>query len=440
MRKALTTYAEYKDSGLAWLGRIPSDWSIIRNKEIFKERGSVSNTGKETLLTISHITGVTPRSEKTVNMFMAETMVGYKICHEGDLIINTMWAWMGALGTSNELGICSPSYNVYMPQKGIPYNRIYFDYLFRIPNAAMEMTRNSKGIVLSRLRLYAKDFFQIETILPSLEEQEAIAHYLDTKTTQIDRKIDLLTQKAQRYEELKKSLINETVTGRRRIDNGELTIDNGEGEKNCQLSTVNYPLYKDSGIEWIGEILDHWEVRRLKDLSEIQGGKDSKDVELEEGKYPIYGSGGIFGRASKYLYAKPSVLLGRKGTIDKPLFVTEPFWSVDTMFYTNIKRNVEPKFFYYQCLTIRFGFYLYGSAVPSMSSSVLNRILLPIPNQDEQKEIVEYLDTKTAQIDQIIQTINTQIEKLKELHKTLINDVVTGKIKIIDNGEWTMEN
>lgn len=169
MRKALPTYEEYKDSGLDWLESIPSDWSIARNKEIFKERGSVSNTGKETLLTVSHITGVTPRSEKNVNMFMAETMVGYKICHEGDLIINTMWAWMGALGTSNELGICSPAYNVYMPQKGIPYNRRYFDYLFRIPNAVMEMTRNSKGIVSSRLRLYAKDFFQIETVLPGSE-------------------------------------------------------------------------------------------------------------------------------------------------------------------------------------------------------------------------------------------------------------------------------
>ena len=203
MRKTLHTYEKYKDSGIDWLGSIPSEWPVIRNKAILKERGSVSDTGKEDLLTVSHITGVTPRSEKNVNMFMAQTMVGYKICHKGDLIINTMWAWMGALGTSNELGICSPSYNVYMPKKWIPYNHRYFDYLFRIPNSVMEMTRNSKGIVSSRLRLYAKDFFQIETVLPPFEEQEAIAHYLDIKTAQIDRKIDLLIQKAQRYQELK---------------------------------------------------------------------------------------------------------------------------------------------------------------------------------------------------------------------------------------------
>jgi len=191
---------------------------------------------------------------------MAETMVGYKICHEGDLIINTMWAWMGALGTSNELGICSPAYNVYMPRTGIPYNRRYFDYLFRIPNAVMEMTRNSKGIVSSRLRLYAKDFFQIETVLPSLKEQEAIAHYLDTKTAQIDRKIDLLTQKAQRYEELKRAIVNETVT--RGLDK-------------------SVPM-KDSAIEWIGEIPEHWKVQRLKDLADIQNSNVDKKTHPNE--------------------------------------------------------------------------------------------------------------------------------------------------------------
>jgi len=105
------------------------------------------------------------------------------------------------------------------------------------------------------------------------------------------------------------------------------------------LVVKGYPLYKDIGVEWLGDVPEHWEVKHLKSLAEIKGGKDSKEVELEEEDYPIYSSGGIFGRASKYLHKKPSVLLGRKGTIDKPLFVTEPFWSVDTMFYTEIKKQ-----------------------------------------------------------------------------------------------------
>ncbi|MCU0535082.1 MAG: restriction endonuclease subunit S [Hydrococcus sp. Prado102] len=206
-----------KDSGVEWIGEIPEHWEVIRNKQIFQERSSISSTGKETLLTVSHITGITPRSEKNVNMFMAETMEGYKICHQGDLIINTMWAWMGALGTSNYFGICSPSYNVYMPLNNIPYNYRYFDYLVRTPNAIVEMTRNSKGIVSSRLRLYAKEFFQIEVPFPPPSEQKAIAHYLDTKTAQIDQIIQTINTQIEKLKELRKTLINDVVTGKIKV-------------------------------------------------------------------------------------------------------------------------------------------------------------------------------------------------------------------------------
>ena len=91
-------YDAYKASEAEWLGEVPNAWNVVRTKELFAERNQRSLAGEETLLTVSHITGVTPRSEKNVNMFMAETMEGYNVCHEGDLIINTMWAWMGAVG------------------------------------------------------------------------------------------------------------------------------------------------------------------------------------------------------------------------------------------------------------------------------------------------------------------------------------------------------
>ena len=208
---------QMKDSGIEWIGDVPEHWEVIRNKQIFQERSILSSTGKETLLTVSHITGVTPRSEKNVNMFMAETMEGYKICHQGDLIINTMWAWMGALGTSKYFGICSPAYNVYMPVNNVPYDYRYFDYLYRTPNAIVEMTRNSKGIVSSRLRLYAKEFFQIETPLPPVSEQKAIADYLDTKTAQIDKIIQTINTQIEKLKELRKTLINDVVTGKIRV-------------------------------------------------------------------------------------------------------------------------------------------------------------------------------------------------------------------------------
>lgn len=190
------------------------------------------------------------------------------------------------------------------------------------------------------------------------------------------------------------------------------------------LKAERYTAYKDSGIEWLGEVPEHWEIKHLKALAEIKGGKDSSIVDVEDGGYPVYGSGGIFGRASAYLHNKPSVLLGRKGTVDKPLFVTEPFWSVDTMFYTNIKKNVSPKFFYYKCLTIQFGFYQYGSAVPSMASNVLNRILFAVPPISEQNAIAIYLDNKTALIDREIDLLSQKGTQYSKLKQSLIDETV----------------
>ena len=106
-------YPEYKDSGVEWIGKIPKHWETRRNKHVFNERNERSVSGDEELLTVSHITGVTPRSEKNVNMFLAQTLEGYKHCSRGNLAINTMWAWRGALGFSEFDGIVSPSYNVY---------------------------------------------------------------------------------------------------------------------------------------------------------------------------------------------------------------------------------------------------------------------------------------------------------------------------------------
>ena len=111
--KGLNPDAPMKDSGVEWLGEVPAHWEVRRNKSIYQEIDDRSTTGEEELLSVSHITGVTARSEKTVNMFMAETLENYKRCQPGDLVINTMWAYMGALGTAKIPGVVSPSYNVY---------------------------------------------------------------------------------------------------------------------------------------------------------------------------------------------------------------------------------------------------------------------------------------------------------------------------------------
>lgn len=215
--KGLNKKVKLKDSGIEWIGMVPEHWEVIRNKDVFEERVDLSATGSETLMTVSHITGVTRRSEKNVNMFMAETMEGYKCCKVGDLVINTMWAWMGALGTAQENGICSPAYGVYKPRKGVHYIPKYFDYLYRTKSAIMEMTKNSRGIVSSRLRLYPKDFFQINTAVPDMKEQTAITDYLNTQTSLIDSIVTSIGKQIESLKELRKTLINDVVTGKIKV-------------------------------------------------------------------------------------------------------------------------------------------------------------------------------------------------------------------------------
>ena len=111
----LKPYADYKDSGQDWLGVVPAHWTLLRAKRLFREVDERSKTGKEELLSVSHLTGVTPRRLKTVTMFMAESNVGHKVCRPGDLVINTLWAWMAALGVTKHTGIVSPAYAVYRP-------------------------------------------------------------------------------------------------------------------------------------------------------------------------------------------------------------------------------------------------------------------------------------------------------------------------------------
>jgi len=185
-----------------------------------------------------------------------------------------------------------------------------------------------------------------------------------------------------------------------------------------------YEKYKPSGIEWIGEIPEHWEVKRLKRFAKICNGQDHKSVFDLNGKYPIMGSGGEFGRANTFLHPGPSVLLGRKGTIDKPRYVDFPFWSVDTAYYTDIFSITNPKFFYYLCTTIKFDLYKYGSAVPSMNQEVLGQIEFASPPLTEQFSIASYLDCKTAEIDQIIANKQKLIILYEEEKHAVINKTV----------------
>jgi type I restriction enzyme S subunit len=137
--KGLDQTVPMKESGIEWLGKIPAHWSLESNRRLFEDSVIRSDFGDEERLTVSHLSGVTRHSEKNVTMIEAESCENYKICRAGELAINTMWAWMGALGIAKENGIVSPSYNVYALRTSSLYPR-YYDYLCRTPLHVAELT------------------------------------------------------------------------------------------------------------------------------------------------------------------------------------------------------------------------------------------------------------------------------------------------------------
>ena len=201
-----------RDSGIPWLGEIPAHWEIERARWLFRERDQRSETGEEELLTVSHLTGVTPRSEKDVNMFEAETTEGYKICLSGDLVINTLWAWMGAMGVAPMNGIVSPAYNVYQP--GARLEPSYVDALVRMLIFAEEVTRYSKGVWSSRLRLYPEGFFDVFLPVPPLREQCQIVSYIAKETRKLDSLHSATEQTISLLKGRRAALISAVVTGK----------------------------------------------------------------------------------------------------------------------------------------------------------------------------------------------------------------------------------
>lgn len=190
-----------------------ADSKEIRNRGIFRHVDRKSKTGEEELLSVSHITGVTPRSEKNVTMFEAESKIGYNLVEPGELVINTMWAWMGALGVSDFEGIVSPSYDIYEFIDRGEFCPEYFDMLYRTDRYIGLMKAHSRGIWESRLRLYPDVFLSLTSPVPSLEAQQQIAHEYRVKCAEIDELLSKVQSLTSLLEEQKQALITAAVTG-----------------------------------------------------------------------------------------------------------------------------------------------------------------------------------------------------------------------------------
>ena len=242
-------YPAYRDSGVEWLGDVPEHWEVRAAKWYFREADDRSMAGSEELLSVSHITGVTPRSEKqNVTMFMAESHVGYKVCAPGDMVVNTMWAWMAALGIARQTGIVSPSYAVYRPHRSSRLNGEYADMLLRTAAYQNEYRCRSTGIRSSRLRLYPEEFLRISLLCPPPEEQGAMVEFVKRAAETTVRYIDRTHDQIARLEDYRGQLVADVVTGKldvreaaARLSEVDSLGDDGGSKERDDASEVLWP-------------------------------------------------------------------------------------------------------------------------------------------------------------------------------------------------------
>lgn len=216
LTKGIDDNIEIKETSIEWIGRIPAHWIIRKGKFIFNVVNNLSTTGEEELLTVSDKTGITPRSMKNVNMFMSESLIGYKKCKVGDVCSNIMWMWHGAVGVTQYDGVISPSYAVYR-QQSCYYNAKYLDYLLRNPKLVQLYGVLSTGVNESRLRLYPNQFLDIPFFIPPLKEQSDIIKKIEKNITPIEEAILRHQQLINLLQERKQIIISEVVTGKIKV-------------------------------------------------------------------------------------------------------------------------------------------------------------------------------------------------------------------------------
>ena len=425
-------YTKYKSSGISWLGDVPEHWSIKRIKYVFKEQDKRSEIGLENLLSVSHYTGVTRKSDKVMNgdfMTNAKTLVGYKIVEKGDLVINIMLAWNGSLGISKFDGITSPAYCVY---KSLIGGEKYFGYLFRTKNAQQEFKKQSTGIIDSRLRLYTDKFFNIKTVIPSLEEQTAIANFLDYKVAKIDRFISKKKQLIKLLNEQKAGIINHAVT--KGLD---------------PIATM-----KDSGIEWLGEIPEHWIVRKIgRSIKGIGSGTtplSSNTHFYENGTINWINSGDLNDNlvyeckkqiTQKAFNETSSLKKFPKGTLTVAMYGATigkvgllQIEATTNQACCNIPINsfYDTKFLMYWFMGNRKHIInlSYGGGQPNISQDTIKSLHIPCTSIEEQQAIVEHIEKETSKLITTIQTIEKEIALTQEYRTALIAEAVTGKIDV----------
>jgi type I restriction enzyme S subunit len=438
MMSKVKPYPSYSDFNQEWLGELPSHWKVMRTKLLFNlitEPAPIGNS--EELLSVYTALGVKPRKDLEARGNKASSTDNYWRVEKGDIIVNKLLAWMGAVGISEYNGVTSPAYDILRANGDV--NPYFYNYLFRNPIASREFKRHSRGIMDMRLRLYFTRFGDIKLPQPPLEEQNKIVDYLQFKQKKIDRFIRKKKQLIKLLNEQKAAIINQAVT--KGLD------------PNAKM--------KPSGIEWLGDIPEHWEVRKLKYVAEIfpsNVDKHSKDGEktvrlcnytdVYKNDYITNDMNLMIATASdekieRFTLHVNDVIITKdsetSNDIAIPAFVKENLENVVCGYHLSVMRPNERilgefLFRILQSKTINIQFEVNANGVTRVGLGTYSQKnpKIPIPPILEQQEIVNEIVAETAKLNQTISTIEKEIALVEEYKTALIAEAVTGKIDVRD--------
>lgn len=429
-------YESYKDSGVEWLNLIPKNWQTIKMKFLYRDF-SVKNKPAETLLSVTQDKGVIPRDWVENRMVMPSgNLESFKFIEKGDFAIS-LRSFEGGLEYCHHNGIVSPAYTVLKSNNQI-LNAGYYKYLFKSQTFISELQTSIVGIREGKNISYEELRYSLLPI-PSLQEQTAITNFLDQKTTQIDEAIAIKERQIELLKERKQIIIQKAVT---------------------QGLNPNVPM-KDSGVEWIGKVPEHWEVKKLRYLGTTQNGI-SAGAEYFGSGYPFVSYGdvynsvvlpttvsGLANSSSKeqiqYSIKEGDVLFTRTSeTVEEIGFASTCFKSIDKATFAGFLIRFRPSStllikefsrYYFSSQLMRKYFVKEMNLVirASLSQELLKNLPVLLPPIGEQLEIFNYLEEQSIKFESLIDIQKSQIEKLKEYKTTLINSAVTGKIRVVAN-------
>lgn len=425
-------YSEYKDSGVEWLGEIPRHWEVIKNKYLFSESDERNVFGEYKLLSFSKSKGIIPYDQNTDKESSAEDIRNYKVLHKGQLLENRLQAWNGMFQDSSVEGCVSPDYSVF----NLIYSNAnikYYSYLFKTDLYIAQWANASKGIGSGFNRLYTPQFGNIVSLVPPIEEQNAIVSYLDKVTSKIDAAIAQQQKMIELLNERKQIIINNAVT------------------KGLDPTAKMKP----SGVDWIGNIPEHWEVRRLGSLGSFsKGGNISRDSLTEYGKEAIlygdiYTKYNIIAKNIQHFVSEKTVkesvriynddiIMTGSGETKEDIGKTVVYKGDEAYIGGDVillrQNNNNSTFLAHSLNSQGAKDYRYkeskGEIIVHIYPSSLKRLYLALPPVSEQLTIVDFLNKQMSYINIEIKAIEQKITFFHERKQIITNDVVTGKLKI----------